>query len=152
MDKFELIGNNGFIKIHLAKVLGFPEMTSTFGGYDSESIIEIKSSNYHIIGNLWITTGDIFNFYQELKKCQKMIQGIAHLDSYENNLQMAVCYNELGHVLIKGKFIEKYIENNCLEFELQSDQSFIFSTMIELEDIYKKYGDNKGIKMDNDMM
>lgn len=81
-----------------------------------------------------------------------MIQGIAHLDSYENNLQMAVCYNELGHVLIKGKFIEKYIENNCLEFELQSDQSFIFSTMIELEDIYKKYGDNKGIKMDNDMM
>lgn len=118
-----------------------------FGGYDSESIIEIKSSNYHIIGNLWITTGDIFNFYQELKKCQKMIQGIAHLDSYENNLQMAVCYNELGHVLIKGKFIEKYIENNCLEFELQSDQSFVFSTMIELEDIYKKYGDNKGIKM-----
>ncbi len=55
-------------------------------------------------------------------------------------------YDELGHVTIKGKFIENYMENNILNFEIVGDQTFIPSTIVELENIYKKYGDSKGIR------
>ena len=41
---------------------------------------------------------------------------------------------------------EKYEEENTLEFELISDQSFLNSTILELETMIEQYGDNTGIK------
>ncbi|GET24066.1 hypothetical protein [Prolixibacter sp. NT017] len=145
MEKFEIIGENGFVRIILTKVIGFPETTSVFGGYDTESTIEIRSSNYYVKGLLWITTGNIFNFFQELEKCQKNLDGIARLESYENNLQLTIKYDETGHVITNGKFVENYMLKNILDFEITGDQTFMNSTVNELDDIYKKYGDNKGI-------
>ncbi len=77
MEEFQIIGKSGFVRINLTNVLEFPETTSTFGGYDTESTIEIKSSNYYVKGLIWITTGNIFDFFQELVKCQKELTGIA---------------------------------------------------------------------------
>nr|WP_320022744.1 hypothetical protein [uncultured Draconibacterium sp.] len=146
MEKFEIIGENGFVRINLTKVYGFPDTTSAFGGYDTESEIEIKSSNYYLKGVLWVTTGNIFDFFQKLEKCQKNLVGIARLETYEKNLQLTVEYDELGHVIVKGKFIENHMEKNILDFEIKGDQTFMNSTINELENIYKKYGNNKGIK------
>jgi hypothetical protein len=146
MEKFEIIGKNGFVRIILTRIIGFPETTSAFGGYDTESTIEIKSSNYYVKGLVWITTGNIFNFFQELEKCQKNLNGIARLESYENNLQLTIKYDETGHVVTNGKFVENYTLKNILDFEIKGDQTFMDSTVNELENIYKKYGDNKGIK------
>jgi len=72
-------------------------------------------------------------------------KGQAKLNSYENNLLSTLKYDELGHVVLKGKFTEKYMEENTLEFELKSDQSFINSTLKDLELLASKYGDNTGI-------
>ncbi len=69
MESFQLKGDNGFISIILVKVYGFPERTSYFGGYEAETLIEIKSSNYNVKGNLSTTTGEIYEFYQALKTC-----------------------------------------------------------------------------------
>ena len=145
MEKFELKGENGFVSIQITRVFGFPESTSPFGGYDTESTIEIKCSNYYIKGLVWITTGDIFNFYKEMKECQENLKGQAKLNSYENNLLSTLKYDEFGHVVLKGKFTEKYMEENTLEFELKSDQSFMNSTLKDLELLVSKYGDNTGI-------
>lgn len=142
----EIKGDNGFLRIRIQQMFGFPESTSPFGGYDTESVIEIKSSNYYIKGLIWITTGDLYSFYQELKKCQKEIKGQAHLVSYENNLRSTISYDELGHAVLKGKFTEKYEEENTLEFELKSDQSFLNTTISELETMIAEYGDNTGLK------
>ena len=38
------------------------------------------------------------------------------------------------------------MEKNILDFEISGDQTFMNSAINELENIYKKYGDNKGIK------
>ena len=76
MEKFEIKGEKGFFRISLTRIIGFPETTSAFGGYDTESTIEVKSSNYYFKGLVWITTGNIFNFFQELEKCQKNLKGM----------------------------------------------------------------------------
>lgn len=146
MIGIEIKGENGYLKIQIQKMYGFPESTSPFGGYDTESVIEIKSSNYYIKGLIWITTGDLYSFYQELKICQETVKGHANLNSYENNLRSVIFYDEFGHAVLKGKFTEKYAEENTLEFELKSDQSFFNTTISELEILIEKYGDNTGIK------
>lgn len=48
----------------------------------------------------------------------------------------------MGQVVIGGKF-SGYC--NTLEFEFPSDQSFIRSTLAQLQRIVSKYGDMKGI-------
>jgi hypothetical protein len=146
MTEIEIKGENGYLKIQIQKMFGFPESTSPFGGYDTESIIEIKSSNYYIKGLIWITTGDLYSFYKELKNCQEKVKGQANLNSYENNLHSTITYDEFGHAVLRGKFTEKYEEENTLEFELKSDQSYLNSTISELERMIEKYGDNTGIK------
>jgi hypothetical protein len=147
MVKIEINGENGHLKIQIKKLFGFPESTSPFGGYTTESIIEIKSSNYYIKGLVWITTGDLFNFYKELKNCQINLKGRAVLNSYENNLYSTLFYDDLGHVILKGKFTEKYEEKNTLEFEIKSDQSFLNSTISELETMIDNYGDYTGVNI-----
>jgi hypothetical protein len=147
MLEFTLQGEqNNYLKLTINRDFGFPDSTSPFGGYDTESVVEIKSTNYYVKGLLWITTGNIFDFYNKLKKCQLELTGSTRLDSYENNLSVLVEYDLMGHVCVSGEFQEKYGENNKLIFSFLTDQTFISRTIDELTEIYNKYGDNYGIK------
>jgi hypothetical protein len=147
MLEFSLQGeSNNYLKLTINRDFGFPDSTSPFGGYDTESVVEIKSTNYYVKGLLWITTGNIYDFYKKLKKCQLELTGSTRLDSYENNLRVLVEYDLLGHVCVSGEFLEKHEENNKLIFSFLTDQTFISRTIDELTEIYKKYGDNYGIK------
>lgn len=149
MDSFQLKGNNGCISISLIKVYGFPDETSHFGGYEVNASIEIKSSNYHVKGILSTTTGEIYEFYQELKTCHNTVKGTAYYRSYENNLVMQVAYNPQGHTSITGEFREHIWEDNELKFEITGDQSYFQHSLSELQRLVSKYGDNKGIRQNN---
>ncbi|SDX69333.1 hypothetical protein SAMN04488069_102475 [Hymenobacter psychrophilus] len=58
------------------------------------------------------------------------------------NTTWPISYQTMGQVVIGGKF-SGYC--NTLEFEFPSDQSFIRSTLAQLQRIVSKYGDMKGI-------
>ena len=51
----------------------------------------------------------------------------------------------MGHVVIEGTFSEENQFNNKLDFEFNTDQSYIKYTINELENIVNKYGGMKGI-------
>lgn len=145
MDSFTIKGNGGFITVTLDEVFGFPDDTSDFGGYESSAIVEISSGCFYCKADFYISTGDLFNFYQELKSCNQKLTGIAKLISYEVNLELTVEYGIGGHVNIKGFFSEP-LSYNEMQFEVTTDQTFIASTINELEAIADKYGDMKGIR------
>ena len=140
---------DNFLKVTIINVSGFPDTTSPFGGYDTESTVEIKSSNFSIKVSLWVTTGNIYDFYQELKKCQDKLSGQASFRSYENNLIFNVNYDSLGHAYISGEYSEYNDVNNTLKFGFHTDQTFIKESVDELWKIYFKYGDNFGLKKNN---
>lgn len=147
MQQFSILGEpDNYLKVTIDKEYGFPESTSPFGGYDTESLVEIKSSNYHVKGMLWVTTGNIYDFYLRLKTCHKDLSGKAQLESYEGNLKFTLEFNSFGHVFVSGEFMEKSMENNILKFEFTTDQTFISKTIDELHEIYNKYGANSGVK------
>jgi hypothetical protein len=142
---FEIRGEpENYIRITLDQVYGFPDKTSFFGGYDSISIVEIKSTNYNIKGSLLVTTGNIYDFYIELEKCQQKLSGLARFDSYEHNLAFQVEYNSIGHVTVMGEYQEKHEESNLLKFSFITDQTFTRKTLDDLKGFYEQYGNNKG--------
>ena len=145
METIEFHGHNGdYFRLTIEEVQGFPKETSPFGGYETQSTIEIKSGSYAVKGNVWITTGNIYSLYERLLKCQETNSDFARLDSYENNLSILFEYDKFGNVTIKGQYTENYILETCLNFKILSDQSFIQQSINSLEEMYQKYGDNTG--------
>lgn len=64
----------------------------------------------------------------------------------EGNLECNATYGNDGHVSIRGIFSKQNALDNQLKFYFESDQSYIQSTLTELETIANKYGGRKGIK------
>lgn len=134
------------MKITLIEVYGFPDTTCHFGGYDSRSEIEIYSDGFQLISSLWISTGEIYEFYVQLLTANEVLNGAAFLSSYEGNLECNLKYDVNGYVIINGIFSKQNEYNNKLNFNFKSDQSYIQSTLYQLEAIANKYGDMKGTK------
>ncbi|MDH5597830.1 MAG: hypothetical protein OEY34_01830 [Cyclobacteriaceae bacterium] len=146
MDNFTIKGSDGSITISIDEVFGYPTETCHWGGYDTRSRIDIHVGNYKVVGELYISTGDIFSFYQKLKNCHKNLNGEAYLESYENNLRADLTFDQQGHVKISGFYQEYHHAGNKLTFEIDSDQTYFNQTISELASIVDKYGDMTGIK------
>ena len=146
MEAFELKGEEGFIKIQIIELFDFPKRTSSFGGYDCVVSIEIRVFSYTVNSQFYTTTGELFQFYQELKKHHDHLNGNAVFNSYEGKLQLTVKYN-LGKVELFGSFQESLAIDNTLRFQFYSDQSYFSSTLIQLERLVEKYGGMKGIEL-----
>jgi hypothetical protein len=145
MDSFTIKGGSDFITVTLDNLFGFPEETSHWGGYDASAIAEIKSRSFYCKANFYTSTGELFNFYQDLKKCNQDLKGIAKYVSYEAHLELTLEYDTTGHVTVKGMFSEHSLYANELQFEFSSDQSHIKSTIDELNVLVDKYGNMEGI-------
>lgn len=145
MESFNIIGKKGYVLIKFLEVYGFPDSTSFAGGYDVKGSIEIKSGGYSACGELWFSTGEIYNFFSGLIKCHKELNGRVEFLTTETNLKMSVDFDKLGHVIISGEYVERYDEYNKLTFEIFSDQSYLQETISDLNVIVKKYGGLKGI-------
>ena len=143
-ESFTLTGESGnFLRITFAQVYGFPESTCAWGGYELRTIVEIKSDGFAVTSTFYTSTGELFQLFQQLHLCQAAVAGVAQYESYEHQLAFTISYKTMGQVIIGGKF-SNYC--NTLEFEFSSDQSFMRSTLVQLQQIVSKYGDMKGIR------
>jgi len=146
MDEVRIEGKNGYIKVCLERLFEFPNNTGLSGGYDGKWKLEIKSSNYYVNGEIYVSTGEIYKFYCSLKECYNNLNGTAELLTYEDNIQLSVKFDKFGHAVIFGEYVEKVDEDNKLVFEIISDQSYMLKAVNDLEKLVNKYGDLKGIK------
>jgi hypothetical protein len=146
MNEFTIGGKQGFIRIELQEAIDFPKNTSPFGGYDALGIVEIKSGSYYALGELWFTTGEVYQFYQQLAQCFQELNGKAKFWNYESNFKVEIEFGKLGQFIIKGYFKEKQELENELQFEIESEQNYLSSTLSQLKKFVDKYGDLKGKK------
>jgi len=144
---FELKGKQGFIRIELKEVFGFPKETSYLGGYDVKGKIQIKSGNYYVKdAELWFSTGQIYEFYKQLLKCYEELEGIINFPNTDSSeLKLVLEFTGLGKFKIQGIFQEYLSVENFLEFEFESEQSYLISTLAELKEIVDYYGGNEGL-------
>ena len=144
IDEFSIHADNGQIYLKIDEAFGFPTSTCHWGGYDTQSTIEIRSGNYSVKGQVYISTGNIYDFFRQFEECYKTLKGKATLESYEKNFLMILDFDGFGHVRITGTFNEMH-DLNKLDFEMKTDQTFLADTLTSLTKIYQKFGDNKGV-------
>ena len=145
MEKFVLKGGPDYLSLTIDKVYGFPDETSFKGGYEIRATVEVKSRSFSAISQFYSSTGELYSFYKQLKECNKMVSGAAEYVLYEGNFELRADYDQLGHVTISGALTEHNEWDNELKFEFSTDQSYIRTTLTELDAIVAKYGGLKGV-------
>ena len=145
MSSFEIRGEDGFIRISIKDVLGFPERTTYSGGYETESTIELKCQTITANGTLWISTGEIYTLFKSLEKCQKSLSENLEFETDEHDLKLQILYEIGGKTRILGEYRPRPDLLTILNFEIPGDQSYLNQTLTELKKIVNKYGDNQGI-------
>lgn len=104
MESFELKGNNGFIKFTIIELPEFPNRTHFTGGYDCKINIEIKAGIFTGNGELWSSTGELFQFYSSLKKSYETLEGEINYYNYESNISIHLNFDFSGHCIITGEY------------------------------------------------
>lgn len=146
MEYLVIKGDNGnSIKIIYAEVYGFPSKTCHFGGYDVRAKVEIKSGGFSVNKDFYTSTGEIYTFFDKVKICNQELKGAAKYASYEEDLEFVLTYDNFGKVAVKGFFKDNYLKN-ILNFEFNSDQTYISEFINEFQQTINKYGNNLGIK------
>ncbi|MFJ7971350.1 hypothetical protein [Psychrobacillus sp. NPDC096389] len=147
MNDFKIAGKQGFINIELNEVYGFPNETSYLGGYDVKGKINIKSGNYYVKdAEIWFSTGQIYQFFIQLQKCYNELKGSVTFSETENNMKIELNFNRFGQINIQGYLQEVTHQENILHYEFESEQSYLISTLRQLNSIVDYYGDLKGKK------
>lgn len=137
---------NQKIIISFEEVLGFPDTTSYLGGYDFEGVIQIKSGNYFVQGSIWLTTGQLFQFHNEINDMYKELKGKAILKATDSDFEVTIEINQRGRIYVSGNYKEFPSVDNELIFSFESDQSYLVRTIEDLQMIYLKYSGMKGIR------
>lgn len=144
MDSFTLAGSTGSLTMQLEEVYRYPHQTGPFGGYDTRSRLRLRSHGFSVDSVLWLSTGEVFTFYQQLRAAHAQLAGVAHFASSEGNLSFAVAYLPTGQVALTGEYHEHTPEANRLIFEIASDQSYLHRAIAELAQWTEQYGDQEG--------
>ncbi|GAB2788036.1 phage repressor protein C with HTH and peptisase S24 domain [Hymenobacter luteus] len=145
MEEITIQGESGsFLHIDLIEVYGFPYETCFWGGYEVRAVIEIKSGGFEAYSTLWLSTGELYTFYNSLKECNERLKGEVKLTTSDSNLELVVRYDIQGLAAVTGKFRASDFDGNELQFKYTTDQSYIQATITDLKRIVAKYGDMKG--------
>lgn len=146
-EAFTIQGDNGnSLCLRFIEVYGLPDSTCSWGGYEVRAAIEIKSGSYRATATLWTTTGELYTLLEALRSCNEQLSGEVQWRTYEQNLQLVICYDKQGHVIVSGNFTEYHHSGNELQFQFATDQSYMSATIAELHVIAAKYGDIEGAR------
>jgi hypothetical protein len=138
METVTLNTMNGFLKFYLNDI----EYLDYLGDYDVDGEIEIQCDNYFVKGRLFFTAGELGDFYNQVSKLSKTLQGSAKFNSSENQLFFLVKIDKLGHILIEGDYRENPHYTTELIFNFEADQTYLGKWLTELKKIVNKYGAN----------
>lgn len=146
-EKFEVEGDNGdHIRIAIVEVHGFPHTTSFLGGYDIRAGIKIKSAVFELNSTFYASTGEFYELLQQFLRCDEQLSGVVRYAAFEGDFEFSAEYSSFGHVQVKGYFLVNDETTNKLIFSFRSDQSYIKSSIRQLQALVGKYGDNGGAK------
>lgn len=102
--------------------------------------LEIKIPGFTAKYSLYTTTNDFVRFYEELSNLHQSLEGKAEFVTIESGIYLkATIERKTGKLIwnVESQYPQR--DGAILEFEFQSDQSYIYETIRELKDIIKQY-------------
>lgn len=144
VEVFTLRASENSVQVSLDEVFGFPDHTCHFGGYDARGTITIDCGAYQVHGPLSFSTGEVWQFYTDLRTAYDALTGQAPFCSSVTNLDFTLRFVSRGHWILEGIYQEHLHLPTRLLFTLESDQSYLVDTLAQLADFVSRYGDNHG--------
>lgn len=102
--------------------------------------LEIKIPGFTAKYSLYTTTNDFVRFYEELDKLYQSLEGIAEFVTIESGIYLkATIERKTGKLIWSVEAQYPQGDGAILEFEFQSDQSYVYETIRGLKYIIKQY-------------
>ncbi len=87
---------------------------------------------------IYLMLNDIYPFLEELKELNKRLQGQATFRTIEQNVDLVLIGDGLGHIGINGLIRHGNDYNLVTKFEIPSDQTFLPQLISQCEEIIKR--------------
>ena len=103
-------------------------------GYDWVSArATIAAGGFRGDSNVMLTFTDLVRFQQELHTLYRELKGEAALTTVEDQVNLKLTMDKLGHIEAAGYLMDEAGVGNCLTFTLSLDQTFLKQTLSELD-------------------
>jgi hypothetical protein len=142
MEVFTLRAGEDTVQVSLDEVVGLPDHL-----YNARGTVAIDCGAYHVHGPLRFSTGEVWQFYSQLRTAYEALTGQARFCSGpEGNLDFTLRFTSRGHWTVNGLYEELHAPHRSmrLEFALESDQSYLVDTLAQLAAFVARYGDSRG--------
>jgi hypothetical protein len=73
------------------------------------------------------------------------LAGEARFRDSEGNLAFTLTFTSRGHWVLEGVYQEDLMRKTRLQFEMESDQSYLAEPLTPLAQLVAKYGDDTGL-------
>jgi flagellar motor component MotA len=84
-------------------------------------------------------TSEFVAFRNELQALHQSLEGSAHLDTIERQLDLKLTCDRFGRIALEGVAEDKVVNGNRLEFSLTLDQSYLPSVLDDLHAILETF-------------
>ncbi len=112
-------------------------------GYDwIQAFVEIKVGGFHGKTDLYLTVTDINKFKKEIDTLYDKLEGIAELNTIESQIQLKLEGDGSGQMKLTGYLKDDASFGNKLSFEIGFDQTFLKSSISELNYVLKQIEKN----------
>jgi hypothetical protein len=137
--------NNEHLRLMIDEVFGFPNEIAYGGGYGVRGRIDIQVGPYNVHASHCFTTGELYDFYCQLQKCYDSVSGEAILTNTEQELELKLSFDKSGKVFVIGQYQARLDISNRLCFNMITDQTYLSEVLVNLKNVYKKFGDKRGV-------
>jgi hypothetical protein len=84
-------------------------------------------------------TNEVESFAEEVRGLHERLSGSARFESMEGQLRLLLEGDGRGHIRCQGDARDEAGTGNLLKFELELDQTELFGTMVELNELLNRY-------------
>ncbi len=132
--KFQLLGNETIIIIKVIN-RSYPDSTDYWDGNWINSTIKVEIPGYSVRFDATLRTDELLDFLNELKNMRKHMKGKAILKNLDAYIHFEGGMDRLGKIIWTGETCYPAGNGAVLNFEFESDQSFLEGLIRELEEI-----------------
>ncbi len=101
--------------------------------------IEIAAGGFRGKAGACILTWELKRFLESLQSLYKTLHGEAVFQTLEEQIELKLSGDGKGHIHLDGKVLDQAGVGNCLTFEIDFDQTELFGSICELEDIVEHF-------------
>jgi hypothetical protein len=117
----------------------YPDSSDYWDGNWISCLVKAQIPGFVVSFPTYLRTSEIVSFYSDLVQLYDFTKDIASLVGMESNIDLQVQMDKLGKLTWKANLTYPTGHGSTLEFEFESEQSYLINLMDELKSIVEEF-------------